>query len=118
MNLSIDQLAVFLKCLFFGVTAGALYLPVYILRSRIKNGYVKGIIDVSAFVFITALYCCFACFSGFPSVRAYMLFTVLAGMIIICKSFHNPLAKVMKWAYNKIVKKTRKRKKTNDERQV
>jgi hypothetical protein len=108
MFVSANQIYVFIACVFFGGTVGVLFSLSSLIKSKIKNEWLKLVPDVASFIITAFFYVLYAYKMNFPNLRLYMVLGVLIGIIAYFKSFHLLLAKFIKMAYNII-----KRKKVN-----
>ncbi len=118
MFVSANQFYVFIACIAFGAVMGVFYSPIIALKRKVKRQIICAFADVLFFALLCVFYAFFSFYSGFPSLRAYMLTGVFAGIILYVKSFNIILAKFAKMIYNKCIKSLKKRKTKDDRGQV
>ncbi len=116
MYVSSNQFYVFLACVSFGAVWGGLFSVLSLLKTKIKIIYFKALLDVLFFVLLSGTYGLYSHWAHFPSLRAYMPIGVITGIYLYMKSFHLILAKALKMAYNKYVRKLTQKRITKDER--
>jgi hypothetical protein len=104
---SANQLYIFLACICCGAIIGMFFSPYLFLRRFVKIKLLKIILDILYFVLSSFFYVCYSSKMKFPSIRFFMPFGVLFGLICYMKSFHIILAKILKKLYNLIDYKIR-----------
>ena len=104
MFVSSGQLYVFVCCVAFGFCSGVLFNLFKPLKDLFVNKIINYFIDFFVFSLLGIIYCRFTILANFPSLRAYMLFGVFAGLFIYFKSFYITIAKNTKKLYNIISK--------------
>lgn len=110
---------IFLTCLFCGVLSGTVYDVLYVARCVVcgidKKGYT---VKDKIFIIISDILYCLVFSAGFifvsvmfdfTSLRLYMLFGCVVGVLIYLKSFHTIVAFCVKKVYNAVSTKKQKR---------
>ena len=115
MFVSDKQIYYFILCFLFGLIFGINMIISRLIYEFSGKKPIKIATDLISFIVITVLYLNFSYRYNFPSFRVYMLIGVLSGIAVINKSFYHTLAKVSKKVYNIIKRKTRKRKRVQND---
>lgn len=109
MFVTANQLFVFLSCLSFGACFGVFRTLVIIIKEKISNKEIKGVVEIVYFILLSFGYVLYSFLVKMPNLRVYMIVAVLLGNYLYIKSFHYILAKSVKRVYNVLVRrKTRK----------
>ncbi len=116
MYVSSNQFYVFLACISFGAVWGVVFSIESLLKRKIKIMYFRVLLDLIFFILLSGTYGIYSHWARFPSIRAYMPIGVIVGIYLYMKTFHIILAKAVKMAYNKYVRKLMQKRKTKDER--
>lgn len=106
MFVSNGQFYVFLSCVAFGGFCGVLIAISHISKKFIINKIICFFIDLILFVIVSISYVVYSNLLNFPDYRLYMTVGVVLGFVIYMETFHILLAKILKWAYNRLRKRT------------
>ncbi len=106
-----NQIFVFIACVAIGGIGGVFFTLSACIKVFFKNGALRIIPDIVAFIAFSVFYALVSYNLGFPSFRLYMAAGVFIGLVAYMKSFNNILAIWAKKLYNITVKKIVARKK-------
>jgi len=91
-----SQIYVFLANLSFGIIAGILYYPLFLINFTKKLYFLRWLFDFLFFLIITIFYFLYAYFFKFPNFRIFEVFALCLGGVCGFKSFKITLAKRIK----------------------
>ncbi len=111
--ISHNQIYVFIACLAFGGIFAIFLAIISLIKDRLKNVVIKAMLDLLFFVLVSIAYLIYSSWLKFPSLRAYMICGVFAGILLSLENFKVILAKFVDIVYN-IFK--RKKAKNDNER--
>ena len=110
-----NQFYVFLACVAFGVFLACLLCCIKFVKFLSISNRILNIIELFFWAFSSLIFSYYSHILCFPNFRPYMLIGVLCGFFGYLKSFHIILAKITKKFYNRVVNKTSRNKRAEDD---